>query len=206
MKNLFLIFVCASLIFQIFSCSTKNSNNTRYDNESENITLNFKDNRKTKWTSNAELSQRHKEYLGDDKNKIFEEADTSRAYEYVDFNFEDIKHLVWVMQTSADKTFINNPKPEMGLRVYYTKDHENKGLNTVTLAPIFKNKEGKSRLFNPGADENRNGNEVFKDWSLNKEGVIGMDPKKMFMFWFDGDKEGTNLNHVTGCPTRCEEN
>jgi len=161
----------------------------------------------TDWTTNKELQKWHNQYLNDQSNATYKKDTQTQPYQYVDFKLEELKHLVWLMEKSANNVYAKNgkEKPELGLRVYYTQytEGDSAGINSVVLSPVFR--DGNSnKLFNPRSTSQK---DAFIPWDMGQQfgGLIkGTNPRNLMMFYFQRDNEGTNLNHGMNCPDRCE--
>jgi hypothetical protein len=202
-RNLFFLTL---LCFLIISCKNPND-----------VVLNYSDS-KTNWVSNKTVERLHQNYL-DDPNTISSTADGDPS-RFVYFKLDELKDLVWQMESAAKTVYPNGGNPEMGISVYFTQypdsTSRDKDLgtyqddrNTVILVPSFQSEKGVNN-FDPRKDK-ANGGKEFTPWALKitPRKNIGKeidsyqgDIKKIFYFP-PGDDDGTNLNYGKICPDHC---
>ena len=201
MKNLLFLFLSGVLLMQFNSCTSKKGGEGIED--VNKVVLDYT-NAKTDWTTNNELTEWHAKYMSDPANATYKKDSSPRPYQYVDFKLEELKHLIWLMEKSAKLTYEENQKPEMGLRVHYVQyaSGDNEGLNSVVLSPIFKDND-RNKTFNPRSEANIK-NKSFQPWEINRTMNQGGSGKLFMYFIPPYDDEGTNLNHGSGCPERCD--
>lgn len=227
--------------FLLTSCGPKKGG--RDPKNPNEVILNYEGN-EVNWTTNKVLKDMHRRYVDDARQEIKElqgglknqdqkqiDSLTKAVDQYIDFDLESIKALVWEMESAANKIYKDSKKPKMGIRVHYTKypnADELKGTErlsdldpslalrkTIVLSPIFEN-EGKMSKFDPRADKAKEKKEGLPKtftpfvWNQLTESIGMIRPVRnprmmMMMYYFNNPGDGTNLNHGTLCPKYCPD-
>lgn len=230
------LFIAIATLF-LASCGPKKG--VRDPKNSDEVILNYEGN-EVNWITNKVLKDMHQRYVDDARQEIKKlqgrlnnqeqkqiDSLTKSVDQYIDFDLESIKALVWEMESAANKIYKKDDRPKMGIRVHYSKypDKETIGKvedisdmkdfasrNTIVLSPVFDN-NGTMSKFDPRADkrkEDQPSSFTPYTWDQLSES-IGMgkpvrNSKMMMMMYYQFEPgDGTNLNHGSLCPRACPD-
>ncbi len=210
MKKTIFFYVCiSSLILTFTSCSQKKESSEK---NPSTIELNY-DGNKVNWVSDNALSVLHEAYKKNQNDK--------NQTKYFDVKLEDLKALIWEMETAANSVYKDKEKPTMGIRLYLTQfptkdsislvnginniDPEYASKISVILSPIYKNNNTFEK-FDPRVEKKKDGSSMtFTSNNISKIVPLRNDMKSAADGSGNGGsgEGGTNLNHLCLCPPTC---